>query len=143
MARQDFQDRIARIQSGGGGLGVALAGEGHMAGGGFGVPAGASDQGSKGRGPGFLARLLIGIVFIPLGFVLSFLTALFLDPDITPEAVNYVPLLVIVATGHVLLFAGVLAALAAKFRKKGLNTLLFTAFAGYGLASALLNYAIQ
>lgn len=143
MARQDFQDRIARIQAGGGGLGVALAGEGHTAGGGFGAPDSKAHKTRDGRGPGFFGRFLIALVFIPMGFALAFLTKLFLDPEITPEATHYAELLAIVGGGHLLLFGATLAALAAGLRRKALNFVVFTAFAGYGIASALLSYAIQ
>ena len=142
MARQDFQDRIARIHAGGGGAGIALAGEGNTPGGGFAAP---DDKrcGGSGGGPGILGKFLIWFLLLPGGFALSVLTGLFLDPEITPEAVHYMPLLVLVAGGHILLFGGAVVALKARLRKKALNLMIFAGFAGYGIGSALLNYAIQ
>ncbi len=142
MARQDFRDRIARIHAGGGGAGIALAGEGNTPGGGFTAPADTPSN-PNGQGPGILVKILIWLLLLPTGFVLAVLTRLFLDPDITPEAAHYIPLLVMVAGGHVLLFGGLATAVMARLRRKALNLMIFAGFTGYGIGSALLNYAIQ
>ena len=140
MAREDFHTRIARIQEGGGGAGIMLAGEGDSDTGGFGKIA---EKAKKASGPSFFKSFLIWLFFLPLGYALSFLTTVFLDPEMTPEAVHYTKMMGIVLGGHLLLAAAAATAIFARLRRKGLNRLVLASFAGYGLASAMLNNFLQ
>jgi len=142
MVQQSFHDRIARIEQKGGRLEM-LSGPAEIDGPRGGKSGKVATAGKAPNAPGFLKILMIGMLMVPVGMAIGLMTKLFLDPDITPEAAHYIPLLVMVAGGHVLLFGGVATAVMARLRRKALNLMIFAGFTGYGISSALLNYAIQ
>ena len=57
--------------------------------------------------PGPVKIMMTGMLMVPVGMAIGLMTKLFLDPDITPEAVNYLPLLAFVAAAHLALLGGV------------------------------------
>lgn len=133
MCQQSFQDRLARISQNSGQVQM-LAGTVD--------PGGSCGQGSA-TGPalnrtGFLKVLATGVLMVPVGMAIALLTKIFLDPDITPAAVHYLPLLGLVAGSHLVLAGAAIGAVVARFRLVTLNHALLFVFAGYGLASAAL-----
>lgn len=137
MAREDFQNRVARILDGGGGAGVMLAGEGDTDTGGFGGLAKTKRNTLNRPGPSRQTCFLLLLLFTVVGFILSSVTAAFLGPKITPGTDGYMQFLAFVAAGHLALAAATATALMARLRRKALNTVVFAGFLGYGLASAL------
>lgn len=138
MVQQSFHDRIARIQQ--------HSGEVQMLSGPADVDAVRKQMRRKETAPnkpGPVKIMMTGMLMVPVGMAIGLMTKLFLDPDITPEAVNYLPLLAFVAAAHLALLGGVAGALASGFRKPTLNYALMFVFAGYGVASAVLGAAIQ
>lgn len=133
MVQQSFHDRIERINRNSGQAqmlaGTMDTGGGHV------HPVG---TGQTTKRPGFLKLVGVAALMVPVGMAIALLTKVFLDPEITPEAVHYLPLLVLVAGSHLLLAGGAIGAVMARFRLSTLNYALLFAFAGYGLASATL-----
>ena len=95
------------------------------------------------RRPGLPLRFLIGLIFVPLGFCANVLTRLFLDDDITPEAVHYMSLATGVVGFHLVLFAGVALAVSARGKRAILNRVVLQTLIGYGIAGALLALALD
>ena len=141
MVQQSFHDRIARIEQKGGKLEM-LAGPADID-----APqrgkTGKATAGKASNGPGFVKILMIAMLMVPVGMAIGLMTKLFLDPDITPDAVNYMPLMAFVAAAHLALFTGVITALVSRFRRLTLNYVMLFVFIGYGIASAALSAALQ
>ena len=91
----------------------------------------------------FSVKFLIGLVCIPMGMIGSVTAKLFLDPDITPDAAMYLPLLAVVVGIHLALFGSGIAALATRLSKPVLNWIVLQSLMGYGLMSALLAVALR
>jgi hypothetical protein len=142
MVQQSFHDRIARIEQKGGRLEM-LSGPAESDGPRGGKSGKAATAGKAPNGPGVLKILMIGMLMVPVGMAIGLMTKLFLDPDITPEAANYMPLMAFVAAAHLALFTGVVTALVSRFRRMTLNYVMLFVFAGYGIASAALSAALQ
>lgn len=137
MVQQSFHDRIARINQASGQVQM-LSGTGDVA-----AMQGRGTVASGGpKRPGVFKLIGTGLLMVPLGMVIALLTKVFLDPEITPDAVHYPPLLGIVAVSHLAMAGGTIGAVAARFRRVTLNYALLFVFAGYGLASAALSAAI-
>ncbi len=144
MVQQSFYDRIERInQKTTQGEAEILVGPADIDGlrdKGRGKPARAS---GAAHGPGFLKLMMIGMLMIPVGMAISLMTTLFLDPEVTPAAANYLPLMAFVLVAHLGLFAGAVTAILSRFRRQTLNYVMLFVFTGYGMASAALSVALQ
>ncbi|MFQ6546352.1 hypothetical protein AADZ90_000235 [Aestuariibius sp. 2305UL40-4] len=93
---------------------------------------------SLGRsGPGFFAKFAVGMLFIPLGFILGFVTNAALDAMNETGSWNGGAVLYVLAAAHLALFVGIAVAIITRGRIKLLNHSLFTACIGYGIASLL------
>ena len=94
-------------------------------------------------GPPHIAlRALMFTLLFPIGIIASIATKAALDPEITPEAVLYVPLMITVAVFHALLLGGAAAALMTRLTRPILNRAVIYTLIGYGMMGAALNYAI-
>ena len=144
MVQQSFHDRIARTNQKSG-QPQMMVGPAATAGtrDGAGVLPARGRQGMERRkGPGFIKTTMIGLLMVPVGMAVGLMTTLFLDPEITPQAAHYLPLMGFVLVAHLGLFAGAVTAIVARFRRQVLNYVMLFAFAGYGLASAALSAAL-
>lgn len=135
MVQQSFHDRLARINQASGQVQM-LSGTGEIGG-----PRRMAQDIAPKR-PGLFRLISVGVLMVPVGMAIALLTKVFLDPEITPEAVHYLPLLGIVAVSHLAMAGGAIGAVAARFQRVTLNYALLFVFAGYGLASAALSAAV-
>lgn len=94
-------------------------------------------------GPPHIAlRAAMFLVLFPLGIIAGICTKAALDPEITPEAVHYVPLMISVAVFHALVLGGAAMAVVTRFTRPVLTRAVIYTLIGYGMMSAALNYAI-
>ena len=96
-----------------------------------------------GQRPGLPVRFAIGLVFVPVGFIANVLTRVFLDDDISPEAVHYASLATGVAAFHLALLVGLALAVVARGRRAILNRVVLQTLIGYGIAAALRTFALK
>jgi hypothetical protein len=141
MVQQSFHDRIARIEQKSGKLEM-LTGPADIDRPRGGKSGNAATAGKAPNGSGVLKILMIGMLMVPVGMAIGLMTRLFLDPNLTPEAANYLPLMAFVAGAHLALFTGVITALVSRFRRMTLNYVMLFVFIGYGIASAALTAAL-
>ncbi len=90
-----------------------------------------------GPGPGFFAKFAVGMLFIPLGFIVGFVTNAALDAMGETGGWNGGAMLYVLAAAHLALFAGIVVAVLTRFQITLLNHSLITACIGYGIASLL------
>jgi len=82
------------------------------------------------------------MILVPIGLIASVATKAALDPEITPYAVHFVPLMITVAVFHALLLGGAAATLMAPFKRPVLNRAMIYTLIGYGMMGAALTYAV-
>ncbi len=86
--------------------------------------------------PGFAARLMLGMLLIPLGFALRVMTQIWME--ITQQAVDYLAVVGFVMLGHLVLAGVSLAAVMAHRRHPVLGVVAVQIWIGYGIGAALL-----
>lgn len=129
-AQTTFQDRIARIEQ---------AREKTMPPVTPSRPERPAKLSPRSSGPGFFAKFAMGMLFIPLGFILSFITHAALHAiQETGDWNGGFAMLSALAAVHLVLFISIVVAVIARGKMKLLNHSLFTACIGYGIASLLL-----